>query len=106
MSKLANMIAHQQTLLTTRNETARAASLAEDAYKAGSKALTEALVAICGKKVGEEIRTKDGTEGRILSFRQTDTAKLVAHCQGKTKAGKWSDRGRFLVAIEVNVEDD
>jgi hypothetical protein len=105
MATITHMIDHQRNLIATRSETARLAREADEACRLGEAALVAALVEASGRKLGDIITTVDKREGKIVHFRlATEGFGLVARCQGKTKAGQWSDRLNFLCAIGVPTE--
>jgi hypothetical protein len=106
MTNLKQMIAEQQALLAARRKTFDAYREADAAYILASKALTDAMVEASGHKVGDVLKTTDGREAMIRYFRLTDSATLIAACDGKTKStGKWSSRVGFTVTINIKIEE-
>jgi hypothetical protein len=106
MTNLKQMIADQQARVAASRAAYAAYSKAKMAHEAGSKELTAALVEASGRKVGDVLKTTDGREAMISYFRLTDDGTLIAACDGKTKAGKWSSRVGFPVTLNVKIEED
>ncbi len=102
---LKQMIADQQARLAAYRAAQHVVWDAEKAYREGSQALTKALIEASGYKVGQIVKTTDGSEMMISHIRLTDDQELIAACQDRTGNGTWSKRSRRLVKLNVKIEE-
>jgi hypothetical protein len=101
MTGLDILLAEQAQFKEACDKARAALAAANAAYSAGSRRLTDALIAAGGWHIGQVVKLQGGGEAKIDYIRLTDDATLTAVCHDRTKSGQWSQRSRRLVKLTL-----